>query len=378
MERSIGRRRYLGAFAGVVAATAGCLGGDGEEDADPEPSPDSFSSYVLVEDPPDEVYVPTHREGMYHLETVHAGPYAVSPMLTIPHPFWLVTGEEVERVDPPEDGVHLMVTVWDAETRTILPVDVGAQLRILQDGEVVDERIPWPMISQAMGFHFGDNVELPEDGTYEVELDLNPIGIPTTGSFEGRFENHETARFEFTYDRGLREEVIQGIEFFEEDRWGEPGAVEPMDHAHHEHAGGEEHAHHEMPFPALAPAAGYPGHDLGEPASGDVRFVVRYLESSPLADDEGYLLVSARTPYNRIPLPEMALSVDGDATTNLVGTLDDELGYHYGAELDLDGGEDLELVVDGPPQVSRHPGYERAFLDVPDVTIDVPSDLTDS
>ena len=403
----LSRRAFLAAGAATTGALAGCIGGDDEDgngnggngtngdEGDGEPSsPDVVNSSNApttpsVEDPPDAVYLPTHQESMEHLETVEAGEYAVMPMLTYPHKFWLVSGTEREAVTPDSTGVHLMATVWDAETGEVLPVDTGAQLRLTRDGDLVDQRAPWPMISQTMGFHFGDNVPLPEQGTYAVEFDLTPLGGDTvrkTGEFADRFTEPRTVRFEFEFDQEFQESVVNGVEYLDEDRWGEPGALDPMagmggmddnggdsggmdDEGEDDGNGGMEMG---MPFSDLQPADAYPGEDLGTPTSGDATFVVRYLEETRLSEDSGYLLVSPRTPYNRVPLADMALSVEGALEGELVQTLDSELGHHYGIAGDLASGEQLDLVVESPPQVARHRGYETAFLEMPPMIVEVP------
>ena len=407
----LSRRAFLAAGAATTGALAGCIGGDDEDgngnggnetngdEGDGEPSsPDVVNSSNApttpsVEDPPDAVYLPTHQESMEHLETVEAGEYAVMPMLTYPHKFWLVSGTEREAVTPDSTGVHLMATVWDAETGEVLPVDTGAQLRLTRDGDLVDQRAPWPMISQTMGFHFGDNVPLPEQGTYAVELDLTPLGGDTvrkTGEFADRFTEPRTVRFEFEFDQEFQESVVNGVEYLEEDRWGDRGALEPMagmggmDGEMEDGAGDDDMddggdgndseggMEMGMPFSDLQPADAYPGEDLGTPTSGDATFVVRYLEETRLSEDSGYLLVSPRTPYNRVPLADMALSVEGSLEGELVQTLDSELGHHYGIAGDLASGEQLDLVVESPPQVARHRGYETAFLEMPSMGVEVP------
>ncbi len=435
MSRRYTRRRLLG-VGGLTAigSFAGCtIGWSGDADRN---EGNLVPDLPQVENPPDAVYIPTHREAMRHLPAVEAGEYMLSPMITYPHSFWLVTGTEREEVTPVDGrGVHLMVTLWDAETGRVLPVDAGATMRVLKGGDLVDQRAPWPMISQTMGFHFGDNVSLPEDGTYAVEVDLNPIEVEKTGAFEGRFTERVTASFTFEYDDAFRRDVIGGVEYLDESYWGQRGALEPPmagdhehaghgdsddgghdheDHGHHDdddehhhddgHHDGDEHHHnhghdqederesnhqhgehhaedsgheehhhngHHMPFSALPEAETYPGVDLGEHESGDARFVVRYLRDSRFADG-GYLLVSPRTPYNRVPLADMALSVEGDIEADLQQTLDSELGLHYGASVELLSGDTFELVVGGPPQVSRHAGYETAFLTMAPMQVTVP------
>ncbi|CAI49605.1 uncharacterized protein NP_3028A [Natronomonas pharaonis DSM 2160] len=398
------RRRLLGSSAlAALGAFAGCTAeqpDDPEEDSpeepddgEPEDQPDAVPNIPQVDDPPNAVYKPTHREAMRHLPAVEAGDYRLSPMVTYPHSFWLITGEESEEVIPEQArGVHLMVTLWDAETGRVLPTDAGAEMRVLRDGNIVDQRAPWPMISQTMGFHFGDNVPLPADDTYTVEVDINPIQARRTGDFDGRFEEPATMSFEFEYDDDFREQVIGGVEYLDQDEWGQRGALAPpMEHGHDDHSdhdshndhndhgshnghsdhndhnGHNSHDGHQMPFSALPEADEYPGVDLGVHESGDARFVVRHLEASRFADD-GYLLVSPRTPYNRVPLADMALSTEGPVETTLEQTLDSELGLHYGAAIDRPDSP-FELVVESPPQVSRHAGYETAFLDMPSMTV---------
>ena len=387
MSRYYTRRRLLttGTLT-TIGSMAGCtVGWSGEDTPSNDEAVNAVPDLPRVENPPDAVYVPTHREAMAHLPTVEAGEYALSPMLTYPHSFWLVTGTERQEVVPDSGrGVHLMVTLWDAETGQVLPVDTGATMQVLKDGGVIDQRTPWPMISQTMGFHFGDNVSLPEDGTYTVEVDLNPIEIRKTGTFEDRFAERVTASFEFEYDAEFRQEVIDGVEYLDESDWGRRGAIAPpMDgahgHYHGEEQGGHEMEHdghemeheHHMPFSALPRAETYPGIDCGVHESGDAKFAVRYLPDSRFSDG-GYLLVSPRTPYNRVPLADMALSVGGGTEKGLEQTLDSEFGLHYGVAVELSSGDTFEIVVEGPPQVSRHAGYETAFLEMPSMAVTVP------
>ncbi len=400
------RRHVLAASTAAAAAVAGCLGDgdgdgdepDGAEDGAEQPDP----GVTTVENPPSRVYKPTHRESMVMDPMIHAdgGDYTLLPHFTYEHTFWLMRGgsDEPVREDPEEPGIHLMVAVLDSVTGEQIPLDIVSEMTIRQDGELVDRRDPWPMIAQSMGFHFGDNIPL-EYGTYEVELRLDPIDARKTGAFEGRFEHAQTATYTLEYDEEARIGTIEGIEWLPEDEWGQPGALDLMDHdghghddhgghddhSHDDHGGHDDHSHddhgghdghehgdHGHPEMDLPPAAEYPGTDLGVHSSGDADFVVRQLEDSRLAEnDEDYLLVSPRTPYNRIPLPDMSLSVEGDIGGELVQTLDDELGHHYGLTVDFDDVEQFEIVVETPPQVSRHAGYETAFIDMPPMTVTV-------
>ncbi|SDK17855.1 DUF7350 domain-containing protein [Natronorubrum texcoconense] len=439
-ERDIDRRTFVrstGATAGALAL-AGCAG-FGADDSDENGADDSTGDDELptpafpeVEDPPDAVYLPTHRESMRVLEPVEAGDYTLAPMLSYPHPFWLVTGsggeDGVQRVDPEQSGgVHLMFVVWDEETNVVLPVDTGAEIAVSLDGERVGSpQSAWPMISQEMGFHFGDNVPLEEEGTYAIEVEIPPLSVRTTGDLEGRFTESATATFEFEYDREFMLEVTDGVEYLDEAEWGEPGALEPMAHgAHaddehgdgdgddgdHDHDGdghGDEHDHGDhdhhaaIPYSALPPAEAYPGTHLEPvddsnesssrddggpeaddlPRSGDAAFVATLLESdSRLADGEDYyVLVSPRTPYNRVPLADMSLRAaverDGETVTDdatLEQTIDGEYDLHYGTSLaDVRSGDSVAIQIESPPQVARHQGYETAFLEMPPIELRVP------
>lgn len=419
------RRSVLGTAATLGSlGIAGCLGAPGESDSHDDETTETgedFPELPRVENPPAAVYLPTHREGMMMPDPIRAGEYAVGPMITYPHPFWLVTGDVVETVEvDPTDDVHLMVTVWDPETGTVLPTDEGLSMEVKKDGELIDSRPPWSMLSQTMGFHFGDNVHLNGDGTYEVELRIPAIATERTGAFEGRFDDPATASFEFTYDAAFRESVVEMIDWLDEELWGEPGALEPgHDHGGHESGGhdephgdhhdddpdrhgdghhqeheeghddnheshhqdhdGDHHEHGDMghvPFSQLPEAEDLPGTHQGTPVSGDADLAVTVTDAERFADGEPYLLVSPRTPYNRVPLPAMSITArvsrNGTAVaeTPLGPTLDDEAGFHYGASVpDLQEADEVRLTVDAPPQTARHQGYETAFVDMEPVEV---------
>ncbi|QSW98802.1 DUF7350 domain-containing protein [Haloterrigena alkaliphila] len=406
MDNDIDRRTFVGWTGAVTGAIAlaGCMetGGDdedtgGEDNGAEGPNDPDLPRLPRVEDPPNAVYVPTHRESMWTIDPITAGDYTIAPMLSMPHSFWILTGgaggaDEIQRVDPTESrSVHMMFTLWDAETGVVLPVNEGATITVSRDGQRVGQPTsPWPMLSQGMGFHFGDNVPLEADGTYTVEVDLPPLSVRTTGDLTGRFTEGATATFEFEYDDDLRNAVVDGIEYFDEEYWGQRGAIEPMGHGGGDDAADDGNA--EIPYSTLPPADAYPGTALepvdesatdedGRPRSDDAVFVATLLESgSRLVDgDERYLLVSPRTPYNRVPLADMALNAtvarSGErvADAPLEQTVDGEFALHYGASLaDVRPGDSVTITVESPPQVARHQGYETAFLEIPSVELTVP------
>lgn len=346
------RRRQLLRFGGVttVATLAGCTEylGTGSQDGDEPP---------VVEDRPDAVYYPTHVEGMEMIGMAEQGDRAVGLMYSYPHRFWTVTGTRTDRVDvQSDDTVHLMAATWDTSTMTVLPVEAGLRFEIEQDGETIAERAPWPMLSQAMGFHFGDNFPLSGDGTYTVTVDIGAMNLERLGEFAGKFEDPGTVEFEFNYEIAEREDIR-----FEllNDQQGQPGAVSPMEMDM-------------MPLSTAPAKDDLPGRIVGEGESGDALFVVTAAE----LNGEPYLAVCPRTPHNRYVLPMMSLSatLDRNGTTVFEGTLrkviDPERNYHYGAPVErIESGDELTITIDAPPQVSRHEGYETAFLDMPDVTL---------
>lgn len=344
------RRTFLRSGACIAGATSlgGCLD-----------FLDAGGSRVppLVEDRPDAVYYPSHIEGMQMADTGTAGPYRVGVTYSFPHRFWLITGRERKLVEIREaDSVHLMATVWDEQTDTVVPAsDVSIDVTI--DGEPVASKGMWPMLSQNMGLHYGDNVALEGSGTYEVTVTVGPVGARRTGAFADEFGRSASTTLEFEFDHGaLGEVMFRPLE----EKKGERGAVSPMEMEM-------------LPVSQLHERAALPGSGLGEATSGDGRFVATALGDPPAGIEAAgtYLAVSARTPYNRYPLTMMSLSgtLERGAETVFDGplrpTLDPDLGYHYGAVVDsVEAGDDISLSIGVPPQVARHEGYEMAFFEM--------------
>jgi len=350
------RRQFLAAAAG--ATTVGLAGCRSLFETRSSRSP------PLVDDRPDAVYVPSHIEGMQMVGATTTGDYGVALTYSYPHRFWQIDVDETNKVSiEGDDTVHLMTTVWDRETRTVIPND-GVRTTVTQSGDPVASGRLWAMLSQNMGVHAGDNFGLDGDGTYDVEVSIDPLADRTTGAFADRFTDLETATFAFEFSQSTLETTK-----FERlsDRKGNRGAIQAVEM--------------DMVPTATTPASEVmPGTVLAEPSSGDAVFATTTLASPPTGvDGDGpYLAVSVRTPYNEYPVPLMALSatVTRDGTTvfdgSLPGTLDPELGYHYGAAMDsLESGDEIRLTVDSVPQVSRHEGYETSFLDFEEIRITV-------
>lgn len=395
------RRTYMryGASAGGILAFAGCLGrarrgrvgGSGDASngtivRDASPTDTTSGAVTTPSDRPDGVYVQGFDETMYVAETTPTvGDYRFGLMYAVPHVFWNLTGSTVQETPITDgDSLHLMATVWDPETGTVLP-ETDLSVELLEDGEFISQEVIYPMLSQQMGFHYGANFALPGDGIYTARLRVAGSSVRRTGAFAGRFERPGTVDIEFPFTPQARREVTSvslGNAY-------EPGELAVLDMR--------------MMPTAIAPSPdALPGTGLGTATSDDAEFVVllieggdaaRFLDTGGVtveaADDRrtsgattgtaessseagAYLAVSARTPYNRILLPAMALSgrvIRGGETIldgELVRTLDPVLDYHYGAPVEsVESGDVLTITVDTPPQTARHEGYETAFVQMP-------------
>jgi hypothetical protein len=318
----------------------------------------SQSRFTTVEDRTEKVYYPTHIDGMAMVGTGGKGRYKVGLMYSLPHAFWTITGTDLNLARVGEDATaHLMATLWDSETETVLPTS-EIRATILRAGEEVDSRPLWPMLSQNMGYHFGDNVQLNGSGTYTVRLSVGAMQARRTGDFRGAFGEGTTVEVQIEHTRNkLGNLSLEQLP----DKKGDAGAIEPMDV--------------KMPV-AQVPERGDLPNVLATGVSGDADFVAFAPDESPhfVPDGKSYLAVSPRTPYNRYPLPFVSLSAELSRGGNAVfddilrSALDPELGYHYGAAVDsLASGDSLTVTVDAPPQVARHEGYETAFVKMPEM-----------
>jgi hypothetical protein len=335
------RRDILRAGAGLgAAALAGCLGFETRSASSPPP---------VVENRPDAVYVPSHVEGMKMAGMTTQGRYKVGLMYSYAHRFWTISQEDsglgTNLVEIEDTDVHLMTRVLDSETGQVLP-DIGVDIEITRDGEVVSQETIYQMLSQKMGYHHGANFSLEGDGTYTVNVLIGGMGIRRMGSFEGEFGDAATVPVEFDYRQSERDE----IDFRTLENAGERGAVDPM-------------TMDGFPNATVPPAEELPGTALGEGSVADMSLAVRVLNGD-------YLAVWAATPYNRFVIPNMALTAEtGNFAGELTPAIHPEWGYHYGARLDSEPSE-ATVTVDVPPFVSRHEGYETAFLEPESVTVD--------
>jgi hypothetical protein len=310
----------------------------------------------IVTNRPAAVYYPVYMEGMEMYGMGKDGDYRFALMYSYPHRFWNVSGQTSNKVVVQQDDtLHMMVSTWDVKTGIVIPADI--QLTITKGGKTVDARAPWPMISQNMGFHYGDNVSLDGNGSYSATVTVGSIDVRRTGSIASRLADKASATIDFDFDT----DQIYDVEYREfGEKQGDRDALDPM----------------KMKAPvgrAPSPKA-LSGLLVGTQTSGDAEFVVAVVDGPNRFTNDGspYLAVSPRTPYNRIVLPRMSLSMkhvrNGRtvAKGTLTPTLDPVFDTHYGTPInDLQSGDTLRIVVDSPPQLARHDGYETAFMKMP-------------
>lgn len=353
------RRTLLQGGVGLASGVglSGCLGRLGFE------TQSAWRDPPLVKDRPDAVYYPAIVEGMRIYGTPKADGVGFALMHSYPHRFWNVTGKTRNKVIvEPDDSLHLMASVWDLKTKTILPLDVSVEISN-DDGQVTDKTL-WPMISPNMGYHGGDNVALPGEGTYDVTLRVGPLQMNRTKPFEGRFTELRTAETTITFDTSETYELdIRRLG----EKAGSRGTVDLMDMKM-------------VPAPTAPPKTKLPGRLIGEASSGDATFLVSIVEEGTRFsdDDRPYLIVSPRTPYNRVVLPRMSLSAILKRDQKMIyqgslpATLDPDLSCHYGAHVDgVKPGDTLTIQTQSPPQLARHDGYEAAFIDMPPIELTV-------
>jgi hypothetical protein len=353
------RRSYLrvlstGAAAASLAGCRSLVGGSASGDGDRTLPP-------VLDERPAGVYRPTHASGVRVAGIADAGEFRFALLYSYPGRFWEVVGQQTYRRSVEvDDSIHLMTLVWDPDTGLVLP-EVGLTAEIRQDGDLVAREAVYAMLSQRLGFHYGDNFALPGDGEYTVDISVGGLQIRRTGAFEGRFGDPASVSIGLPYSSAERDTIPSR----RPDDTGAGGALSPADIEG---------------VPAVRPPTDVPGRHLGQRSTDGARLDARVLTGDPAArrgatGNEVYLVVRSRTPHSGLLLPAMGLeaAIERDGERRFEGTLsrtmDAELGYHYGASVPpLTERDQLTVEVLSPPQVARHEGYETAFMEMPPVS----------
>jgi hypothetical protein len=308
----------------------------------------------IPEDRPDAIYIPSHVEGMKTSGMTRQGDYAFGLMYSYAHRFWNVSGDSVSLTEiADEDDVHLMASVWDPETMTILP-DTGLSAEICRGDSLVSQETIYPMLPEPMGSHHGANFGQNGDGEYAVKPSVCAMSTRRSGAFQDRFSEPATVEVPFEYSQQAKEEIMLKLM---EDETATPGAVDPMEM--------------EVMPDSLAPSeSDLPGTIIGSGMSNDAKFGAVVLDTLPsgIDGDGQYVAVSARSRFNRmIPL---AMGLEGTLSSGseilfegeFTRALDPYLNYYYGAVVDgVEPGDELSLRVTVQPQTTRHKGYETAL-----------------
>ncbi|MDZ7702459.1 MAG: hypothetical protein U5J98_10600 [Halobacteriales archaeon] len=357
-ERPVGRRELLAGLGTAAAASlAGCTGGlsgdgGGASPTAARPSPGEGG---------DGAYVPTHRDMMQMIGMQRDGRLVATLSYTVPHQFFLVTGTRTNQATIADgDTMHLMVQVMDGETGVVAP-GVEPTIELTKDGEAVGANQPWPMLSQSMGFHFGDNVAPSGEGAWRFDVtvnaangvlstDLADVFTKRTFSFEREFAPEDAAELGFMGAGG---------------RAGDPGVLAPMSM--------------EMMTVPQQPAFDALPIEVTDPQLTDDVAAAVGTHDDPAAlgfdGGEAALVVATQTRYNRYQLGFMGLRATvtrgGEEVFagDLSSAVDGGLGHYYGAATPaLEAGDEVEVEFVTPPQVARHVGYETAFLQLEPLT----------
>jgi hypothetical protein len=346
------RRQYLAVLgAGTLTGLAGCemqpLGGDQDT-----PTEGATSG----------IYRPTHRDEMQMLGRTSGSSdrLRVALSATIPHEFWLVTGQRTNRSEIRDEAtMHLMASVWDRETGFVAP-SVSPSITIFRDDEQVGSLTPWSMLSQPMGLHYGDNVAISGSGEYRFEVSVNGATEELSGGLGDVFQSDSV-----TITNSFDPETIGSLGTISAENSGEPGAISPM----------------QMEMITITQQLSYSDSALPftEPQQGsDIRTAVALAPSSDVdafTDSDQALLVAPQTRYNRFPVPLMGVdvTVTRDGSTVFDGELSPgihpDVGHYYGAGVsDIQSGDEITVSYTTPPQFARHVGYEVAFFELEDQT----------
>ena len=93
-------------------------------------------------------------------------------MTAVPFVVYNGTREQTERM-PKHVSFHLMVELNDDRSHEPIPY-ASVWATITHDGKVVYDARQWPMISEYLGPHYGNNVSLHAAGTYKLSLLISP------------------------------------------------------------------------------------------------------------------------------------------------------------------------------------------------------------
>ena len=83
-----------------------------------------------------------------------------------------------------KDSFHLMVMLNDIHSNVPIPY-AQVWATISRGGKIVYDDQQWPMLSEYMGPHYGNNVELPGPGHYQLSLLISPPAASRHVEYQG-------------------------------------------------------------------------------------------------------------------------------------------------------------------------------------------------
>jgi len=87
-----------------------------------------------------------------------------------PVPFYVYNGVKFVEMKPTKQtSFHLMVMLNDRHSGYAIPY-ATVWVEIFKHGKMVFNERQWPMVSEYMGSHYGNDVALPGPGTYQLKL----------------------------------------------------------------------------------------------------------------------------------------------------------------------------------------------------------------
>lgn len=176
------------AAALLAALVLAACGGDDGDDAGAATAPPPATTAADHGDHADDADHGDHADDGDHGDDPHQMHGHMRPLVTTeqegmrvevvamePEEFTVQEGDRTIRHRPsPRDNAHLMVTLTDVKSGERIPYS-SVQIALSQDGRrVLDTRL-WPMMSQHVGMHYGENVALPAAGRFDAVV---TVGAP--------------------------------------------------------------------------------------------------------------------------------------------------------------------------------------------------------
>ena len=117
-------------------------------------------------------------------------------------PFVIYNGTREREITPTKKtSFHLMVDLTDARTHWAIPyATVWATIK--KGSKVIFDERQWPMISEYMGSHYGNNVTLPGAGRYQLSLLVSPPVAARHIEYKNVWLTPHRVNFTFNWEPG--------------------------------------------------------------------------------------------------------------------------------------------------------------------------------